>query len=76
MKFELLFDGDLVSSGNKHKHVDEKWDIRRAIEPQLKELWESHPALSGIGLSSSPRESRLGSLTTILNRQSVKRLVL
>jgi len=54
MKFELLFDGDLVSSGKKHKHVEEKWDIRRAIEPQLKELWESHPALSGIGLSSKP----------------------
>src|SRR5208337_4492917 len=54
MKFELLFDGDLVASGNKNKHVEEKWEIRKAIEPQLIELWETHPSLSGIGISSHP----------------------
>ena len=54
MKFELLFDGDLFASGNRNKHVDEKWEIRKAIEPQLVELWNTHPALSGISLSSQP----------------------
>lgn len=52
MKFELLFDGDLVASGNHNKHVAEKWEIRKAIEPQLKALWDTHPSLSGIGISS------------------------
>jgi hypothetical protein len=50
MKFELIYDGKLVSSGNKHGHVKEKWDVRKQIEPQLIELWKTHPALTGIGL--------------------------
>ncbi len=43
-----------MASGNHNKHVAEKWDIRKKIEPQLIELWSTHPALSGIGLSSQP----------------------
>lgn len=54
MKFQLIYDGNLMASGNRNKHPDEKWDIRKKIEPQLRELWDTHPALSGIGLSSRP----------------------
>jgi hypothetical protein len=27
--------------------LDEKWDIRKKLQPQLAELWEHHPALLG-----------------------------
>ena len=57
MKFELLFDGDLVASGDHNKHVEEKWEIRKAIEPQLRALWDTHPSLSGIGISSHAASS-------------------
>jgi hypothetical protein len=54
MKFQLIFEGDLKASGNHNKHLEEKWAIRKKIEPQLSELWKTHPALSGIGLHAQP----------------------
>jgi hypothetical protein len=54
MKFRLTYEGQLKASGNHNKHVEEKWDIRRALEPQLVELWKTHPALSGVGLYLRP----------------------
>jgi hypothetical protein len=54
MKFELIYDGDLPPSANHHKRADEKWDIRKKLEPQLTELSKTHPALSGIGLYLRP----------------------
>src|SRR5216684_8336049 len=56
MKFELIYEGNLVASGNHNKHVPEKWDVRKNIEPQLVELWKTHPALSGIGLHAQRQE--------------------
>jgi hypothetical protein len=50
MKFTLIFDGELPPSGNRNKRPTEKWDIRKKLEPQLIALWNTHPALSGIGL--------------------------
>jgi hypothetical protein len=44
MKFTLTYEGELPSSGNKPKN-DAKWRIRRHFCPQLKDLWENHPAL-------------------------------
>lgn len=44
MKFTLTYDGSLPSSGNKAKN-QAKWDIRGKIDPQLRDLWNSHPAL-------------------------------
>jgi hypothetical protein len=42
MKFRLTYEGRLKGEGSpKHKH-----DIRRALHPQLKRLWEVHPALN------------------------------
>jgi hypothetical protein len=44
MKFTLTYDGPLPASANKPK-PQAKWDIRKALHPQLKDLWTSHPAL-------------------------------
>src|ERR1700730_3925899 len=45
MKFTLTYDGELRSSGNSPKPED-KWHIRRALHPQLAELWQMHAVLS------------------------------
>jgi hypothetical protein len=45
MKFTLTFDGDLPSAGGS-KRLSEKWEIRRFLQPQLAELWETSPILS------------------------------
>jgi hypothetical protein len=44
VKFTLTYDGPLPSGGNKRHNAD-KWRIRKAFHPQLKDLWSSHPAL-------------------------------
>jgi hypothetical protein len=44
MKFTLSYEGSLPSSGNKPKN-EAKWEIRKKLEPQFKDLWSSHPAL-------------------------------
>ena len=44
MKFTLTYDGPLPASANKSKN-EAKWNIRQALNPQLKDLWSSHPAL-------------------------------
>jgi hypothetical protein len=44
VKFTLTYDGSLPSSGNKPKNND-KWRIRKELDPQLKDLWASHPAM-------------------------------
>jgi hypothetical protein len=44
MKFRLTYEGDLRASGNKPRPRD-KWAIRKALHPQLWELWQTHPVL-------------------------------
>lgn len=57
MEFRLIYEGALHGQGAKSPH---KWEIRRALHPQLKQLWEmqrplreqagsllAHPAKSG-----------------------------
>jgi hypothetical protein len=45
VKFTLTYDGQLPPSANKSKK-DEVWDIRNRFDPQLRDLWANHPALS------------------------------
>ena len=40
MKFTLTYDGELGSNA-----VKQKWEIRKALAPQLEELWRINPAL-------------------------------
>ena len=47
MKFTLTYDGSLPSSGNKAK-IEAKWAIRKALHPQLVDLWGSQPALQRV----------------------------
>jgi hypothetical protein len=46
MEFRLIYDGGLLkSSSAKNRRPWEKHSIRRHLHPQLKKLWEVHPAL-------------------------------
>jgi hypothetical protein len=39
MEFRLLYEGELLPSGNKKRRPAEKHAIRRAFHPQLRRLW-------------------------------------
>jgi hypothetical protein len=54
MRFTLTYDGELGSSGNSPK-PEEKWQIRRALHPQLAELWQTHPVLSRLAYVAIPQ---------------------
>jgi hypothetical protein len=40
MEFRLIYEGPLHGQGAKSLH---KWEIRRALHPQLQRLWREHP---------------------------------
>ncbi|MFN3375767.1 MAG: hypothetical protein ACK40S_04375 [Burkholderiaceae bacterium] len=40
MEFRLIYEGPLHGQGAKSSH---KWDIRRALHPQLERLWQARP---------------------------------
>ena len=40
MEFRLVYEGPLLAQGAKAAH---KWEIRRALHPQLARLWEERP---------------------------------
>lgn len=40
MEFRLIYEGPLRGQGAKSAH---KWEIRRALHPQLWRLWQEHP---------------------------------
>ncbi|GAA4420997.1 hypothetical protein [Acidovorax lacteus] len=40
MEFRLIYEGPLHGQGAKSSH---KWDIRRALHPQLERLWQTRP---------------------------------
>ena len=40
MEFRLIYEGPLHGQGAKSLH---KWEIRRALHPQLRRLWQEHP---------------------------------
>jgi hypothetical protein len=46
MRFRLTYDGMLQSTA-KDTRQEDKWAIRKQLEPQLAELWQVHPALLG-----------------------------
>jgi hypothetical protein len=48
MKFTLIYDGELPSTGNGSHKAKVKWGIRKAFEPQLEQLWASHAELGHI----------------------------
>ena len=40
MEFRLIYEGPLHGQGAKSSH---KWEIRRALHPQLQRLWRERP---------------------------------
>ena len=40
MEFRLIYEGPLHGQGAKSGH---KWEIRRALHPQLQRLWRERP---------------------------------
>lgn len=40
MEFRLIYEGTLHGQGAKSSH---KWEIRRALQPQLQRLWQQRP---------------------------------
>lgn len=45
MRFRLVYDGDLGSSGNSSKKPGSVLRIREYLSPQLQRLWETHNSL-------------------------------
>lgn len=46
MEFRLVYEGPLESAGNGQTRTKEKHAIRRALHPQLREVWNQFPFLS------------------------------
>lgn len=46
MEFRLIYEGPLRGQGAKSGH---KWEIRRALHPQLLRLWQEHPLRDAAG---------------------------
>ena len=55
MRFTLIYDGPLESAGNRPK-PDEKWAIRKQLDPQLRRLWSVNPDLANLKASGPIRE--------------------
>ena len=55
MKFVLIYEGPLDSAGNRSKK-DEKWEIRRKLDPQLRRLWTVNKDLAALQQNSLVRE--------------------
>jgi hypothetical protein len=50
MRFRLVYDGPLSSGASGHK-TQNKWLVRRNLQPQLEELWSFKPVLQGYASS-------------------------
>ena len=62
MKFTLVYDGDLPSTGSKSR-PDEAGRIRNALHDQLADLWETHIVFRQLARTARVSESgkrRLG----------------
>jgi len=47
VEFRLIYEGHLPAAGSSKNRAKEKQAIRRFLHPQLRALWEKHPALQG-----------------------------
>jgi hypothetical protein len=56
MKFTLTYDGELPSATRSNGRLAEKWAIRKALHPQLAELWQNSKQLQRAKEVQIPRE--------------------
>ncbi len=60
MEFRLIYEGSLLGQGAKSPH---KWEIRRALHPQLRRLWQEQPLKDvAADLLAFPARGRLPSV--------------
>lgn len=52
MKFTLTYSGPLPAAANGKTRAKEKWAIRKYIQPQLAELFQTHPVLKGHAITA------------------------
>jgi hypothetical protein len=45
LRFALRYSGDLLKSASSNARILEKQELRRRLDPQLRRVWERHPAL-------------------------------
>lgn len=65
MEFRLMLTGKLPS--NRRAGVDAKHRIRRELHPQLKMLWQQHPALHGLFDPDKNKKEHRGSSNLQMN---------
>jgi len=53
MEFRLIYEGELLSSGNRGSTADNKHAIRKALHPQLRRLWQVHRGIQQYALMRS-----------------------
>jgi hypothetical protein len=56
LEFRLLYEGELLASGNDKTRPSEKHRIRRALHPQLRRLWQTNDNLRGLARHSAKNE--------------------
>ena len=54
MKFRLTYEGPLLGSSTNSPRADHKHEIRQALHPQLKRLWEVEPNLKAWVFPKTP----------------------
>jgi hypothetical protein len=47
MRFRITYGGQLKAGGKKPR-LEEKAAVRDYVSPRLAELWQTHPAMSGV----------------------------
>lgn len=67
MRFHLVYDGQLGSSGNSSKKPGSVVQIRRALSPQLEQLWKTHNSLKVLAREGVIRKA---GATTVINDPS------
>ena len=64
MEFRLIYEGPLRGQGAKSSH---KWEIRRALHPQLQRLWQEHP-LRDVAGTLLAHPARPGKVSVIVEK--------
>jgi hypothetical protein len=64
MKFTLIYDGDLPSSGN-HPKISDVSRIRNEFHDQLVDLWDSHLVLRQLARTARTKEKKSTDLATV-----------
>ncbi|MFN3416739.1 MAG: hypothetical protein ACK4ZD_10560 [Caldimonas sp.] len=68
MEFRLLYEGPLHGQGAKAPH---KWEIRRALHPQLQQLWRA-PPLKDVADTLLAFPARAGQASVVMEKDGLR----